>query len=376
MKNILKNHIHHIILAITILSLTAQLIWWFIFLQQSITTQYSLKEQNLVLQMDRIAEQFRHGERVSPQPGILENDTQFEILPKAPSPTPIYRSIKSGPDSMIIRIRPQVLAALKDEFSRKKVMIFGESSFLAVIILLGFIFLYNYVRLERRANREVKKFWERVTHELKTPLTGVKAYIESVTPENMSSPRFWEMRDQALKLAHAQEAQIERMLDISKIKQQHTRLKCRSINLNRWLDDFLTTYMAGLQKVDIKIRQTGETIRIKANPSGLKIILDNILDNAIKYCPQPIVLSLTTGFRKRRAIISITDNGPGVEPRFAKKIFEAYKSVDCGLPLHKHGSGMGLSIARDVARKMGGDLQAGNLKERHGLELQLFLKLD
>ena len=374
MKNILKNHIHHIILVITILSLTAQLIWWFIFLQQSITIQHSLKKQNLVLQMDLIARQFQRGERTFTETGPLKDDPRYEILSGRAPAEPTSRAFKSGAESKHIRIRPHVFAALKKEFSRKKAMLFVESSFLAIIILLGFIFLYNYVRMEKRSNREVKKFWERVAHELKTPLTGLKAYIESAIPENVSAPKFWEMRDKALKLAEEQEAQIERLLEISNIKNQQTRLKCRSLDLNRWLDEYLTTYVVSLRKINVRIQQTADTIRIRANPSGLKIILDNILDNTAKYCPQPIILTLTTGLKKRRAFLSITDNGPGVEPHLIKQIFQAYKSSNDRLPLKKRGSGMGLSIARDVARSMGGDLQASNREKWPGLELRLLLK--
>jgi signal transduction histidine kinase len=376
-KNLLKHHLHHFILALSILSLTALLIWWTIFLRQSISNQRLLKERNLILQMETIAVRIQNGSGTTLTPGIFGSDPRFEIIESGGPSTPTSRTLPSGDGPLTIRIRPQVLNNLEEEYSKKKIMLQGESTFLAVLIFLGFLFLYNYIRLERRANREVRKFWERVTHELKTPITGLRAYIESVTPENVSSPKFWDLREQAMKLIGEQELQIEAMLNISNIKRRQTGLNLSPLDFNAWLDQYIVAHALDVPAINIEVKPTDtESLRVKANRHGLKIIMDNILDNALKYCPEPVVLSIAVGLRKRKAVISISDNGPGVERDKLDKIFQSYESFGSDSGPVSRGSGMGLAIARDVARKMRGDMKARNHPDGRGLELLLSLRLD
>ncbi len=112
---------------------------------------------------------------------------------------------------------------------------------------------------------------------------------------------------------------------------------------------------------------------VRADVNALKVILDNITDNAIKYCASSPVLQVDCIGYENNAVIVIKDNGPGFRPHFIKTIFEAYKHLDEELPIKHQGTGLGLYISRQLARKMGGDLEAYSEGEGQGAEFRIIL---
>ncbi len=112
---------------------------------------------------------------------------------------------------------------------------------------------------------------------------------------------------------------------------------------------------------------------VQADINVLKVILDNITDNAVKYCASSPVLQVDCICYENKAVIVIKDNGPGFRPHFIETVFEAYKHLDEKLPVKRRGTGLGLYISRQLARKMGGDLEAYSEGEGKGAEFRIIL---
>ncbi len=110
---------------------------------------------------------------------------------------------------------------------------------------------------------------------------------------------------------------------------------------------------------------------VRADVNALKVILDNITDNAVKYCASSPVLQVDRIGYENKAVIVIKDNGPGFHPNFIDIIFEAYKHLDEELPVKRRGTGLGLNISRQLVRKMGGDLEAYSEGEGKGAEFHI-----
>jgi two-component system OmpR family sensor kinase len=120
-------------------------------------------------------------------------------------------------------------------------------------------------------------------------------------------------------------------------------------------------------------QDANEDIKIRADAHAVRTILDNIVDNAVKYCPPGLVLKVRVFTEGRKAVVEISDNGPGFASDMAEKIFEAYKYRADQLPGTNHGTGMGLCISRKLARRMGGELKASGKKGDTGARFLLFL---
>ncbi|MEN9225849.1 MAG: HAMP domain-containing sensor histidine kinase [Thermostichus sp. HHBFW_bins_43] len=96
---------------------------------------------------------------------------------------------------------------------------------------------------------------------------------------------------------------------------------------------------------------------VQADPRALRQVLDNLIDNACKYTPAPgeirLAVSLQTHSQPNSVSISVCDSGPGIHPENLERIFDPFFRVDPSKP----GQGLGLAISRDLATRMGGQLQ-------------------
>ncbi len=253
-------------------------------------------------------------------------------------------------------------------------MLVGEAGVLILVVFVSSVFLYRFIRLERRTAREVKVFFERSAHEIKTPISGIKAFLENLKAGAVDSKNLMSYVDMALRTVKRQEQLAENILSGYKLEERKIRLKCTGLDLAAFVEDYLDENSFRFTEAKIIFNyKKKKRITVKADTNALKVILDNITDNAIKYCDCSPVLKVDCIISGAKAVVVIKDNGPGFKPHFHETIFNAYKQLDEELPVKRQGAGLGLYISRKLARKMGGDLEAHSEGEGKGAEFRVIL---
>ncbi|MCK4761553.1 MAG: HAMP domain-containing histidine kinase [Candidatus Aminicenantes bacterium] len=377
-KTIIKNHGHRFIFGISILLLALLAAWWSVFLNQSIEKQRTLHRENLTAALDLLALQIVSGQKEPPQAGIFKPDERFEIAACKGTGEKFSRPLHPICPHLCIRVRGWVLFHIDDEFRRKKFMLIGESGLLVLLLLLSSIFLFKFIQLEKRSTKEMEEFWGRVTHEIKTPITGVKAFLQSLKNRSLDEDQLPAFVDMALSQVEKQEQLAENILAGSTLRRKNLVLHMVDVDLEQFLAAYFEEHALHLSdaKVDFTgAAPPGQHITAVADTNALKIILDNITDNALRYCSPGLILK--AGFSKQgaKAVIRISDNGPGFKAAAAKNIFKAFKCLDSELPDTVHGSGMGLFISKQLAEKMGGHLEAVSEGEGKGARFSIYLDL-
>ncbi len=131
------------------------------------------------------------------------------------------------------------------------------------------------------------------------------------------------------------------------------------------LKDFFDRWMAttGLVRnpdvVNLIFAPQSEGACVFADPDALRVIVDNLIDNALKYTQEkPLELDIRITETRKTLKLAFSDNGPGFDPKLTHNLFEAFRRLTPELPDGSHGTGMGLHISRQLARAMGGDLTA------------------
>jgi signal transduction histidine kinase len=200
-----------------------------------------------------------------------------------------------------------------------------------------------------------------ITHDLQTPLTRLRLRLEKVDDHAL--------RDKLIHdLSHTQTIvreglELARSMDVTELLQP--------LDLDSLLDSVCADAADAGQNVTLT-RKPGLTIM--ARPTALRRCLTNLIDNAVKYGRFAEVSALEglDAQERQTAVISVRDGGPGIAPDQLQKVFEPFFRSEPSRSRETGGTGLGLTIARNIARQHGGGIELVNLAEG-GFEARLIL---
>lgn len=226
---------------------------------------------------------------------------------------------------------------------------------------------------QRRAARVARQrvsFVNRVSHELRSPMTNILLnldVIEDAVPERVRG-RLALVREEAARLSRL----VENVLTFSRREQgsfhlHHTRCRPAAV-----VDDVVRQFEPALQRRGIQVKRSheGEAGEAMLDADALAQITANLLSNVEKYAPDADV-SVRSVQRAGTFSLTVTDGGPGIAAGGAERIFEPFWRADDRVQAGVSGAGLGLSIARDLARLMGGSLTLLTTDPGAAFELRL-----
>ncbi len=278
--------------------------------------------------------------------------------------------------------RWRIRAALSDVSSGRdagrSVLAVGGTLFGLLLLCLagGGLALLRAARRERLDALRKTDFVDNVSHELKTPLSGIRLSAELLAEGRLpDGPR----RDKAVRSILAESDRLDRLvsnlLDFGRLERGRRRFDLGKVDLGELLEEMRNAQCEmrngagagpdGIAHCAFRIAHCERGLAALADPDAVRRILSNLFDNAAKYAPgaPPEVSVRAAGTARsessphRSAIeIVVADRGPGVPPGLEEKVFERFFRADDSLARRANGSGIGLSLARGLARGMGGDL--------------------
>lgn len=229
----------------------------------------------------------------------------------------------------------------------------------AAILVSGTLLLRQARRSEEEAVQKIS-FVSNVSHEFKTPLTTIRLYSELLEQGRVSDEG---KRQDYLRTIGRETQRLARLvnnvLDFSRLEQGQKRFELAEINLVEELAALCATHEPRVADSGLVLRRelpdSGGVV--KADRDAVGQIVINLLDNACKYAAAggevTVSLVMRTG---GGAEVRVSDRGPGVPAEHRSRIFHKFHRVDETLTREKDGAGLGLSIARQLARGMGGEL--------------------
>jgi len=369
----LRQRGHHLLFVITLLSLTALVGWWAVFIYNSIHREHHGAQEERVFRARAYALTLGHQAEPAPRPGPLPEDDRFEIVPAAAAAADAVVMQPYWPE-YAVQTRPEVVAASEDKFRRRSLMVIGEGALLALLILISTFMLYRLIHEERRSARELQEFWSRITHEIKTPITGLRAFLETLKTQDLSREELEPLVNMALRQVDRQQQLAQNILVGQRLERDTARLNPTPLAMGAFLERFVSGHHSQFGERIRLQRPAPDDVWVLADPDAVHVILDNLTDNAFKYAGDDLALLIRLTADSEQAQVSVCDNGPGFDPAQAENLFEAFRRFPEELPAGQHGTGMGLYISRSLARKMGGDLTGTSAGPRQGACFQLTLK--
>lgn len=218
---------------------------------------------------------------------------------------------------------------------------------------IGALVVLNDVTMMRRLEKVRTDFVANVSHELKTPVTSIKGFVETLLDGAMNDPedakRFLRIIDRQSNRLHAI---IDDLLILSKLEQQQSdEISFQSTKINKVLSDAVQLCEIKRKQKDIEVEvNCDNSLRANINGPLIEQAMVNLLDNAIKYSDEGSDIQLSAQRLNGHIVIKVRDHGQGIESNLLPRLFERFYRVDKARSRNMGGTGLGLSIVKHIVQ--------------------------
>ena len=224
----------------------------------------------------------------------------------------------------------------------------------------GIVVVLHDVTRIRQLERIRRDFVANVSHEIKTPLTSIKGYIETLLDGAMDDSR---AKTRFLKKISANADRLVSLVqDIISLAQIENIDEHLVLSEQRWypvIEQVLAEQDSEIQRKNLSVQVEGETdCFVFGDRDSMVQVLDNLISNAVRYSQTDGNLKLTLSRDATHTRLEVRDNGPGISPIHLGRIFERFYRVDKDRSRQLGGTGLGLAIVKHLVQKMSGDVRA------------------
>jgi len=223
---------------------------------------------------------------------------------------------------------------------------------------IGALIVLNNVTRLRRLENIRRDFVSNVSHEIKTPVTAIKGFVETLRDGAVTNP---EDAERFLKIIEKHvdrlEAIIKDLLNLSKIEQESEKegIALAESRISKILQRALQVCHMGAADKEINIEITcADSIVAKIDPSLIEQAVVNLLDNAIKYSDVGGIVRVEAAQEEGEVIIALQDQGCGIDKKHLPRLFERFYRVDKARSRQLGGTGLGLAIVKHIVQAHGG----------------------
>lgn len=238
----------------------------------------------------------------------------------------------------------------------------GVGAAALILLVLAAYFYAEYTRDLREAARRVH-FVTQVSHELKTPLTNIRLYAELLAEQlaDDDSGSVPENAGERLSVIVSESERLTRLINniltFSKQRRGALVLEKVSLDVDETISALLGQFAPALKAKNLAVRfERGAASPVSVDKDAFGQIIANLISNVEKYASGGGEVSISSAQEAGKTTIAVADRGPGIPPEHRAKIFDPFYRVSDRLSEGVSGTGIGLTIARDLARLHGGDL--------------------
>lgn len=238
----------------------------------------------------------------------------------------------------------------------------------------GLIIVFQDITNEHKLDNIRKEFVANVSHELKTPITTIKSYTETLIDSELD-------RDLSEKFLGVIDSECDRMarlvrdlLQLSNLDYKKTKWEKKDVVLEEAIKDSIVkldlSFKEKNQKVNLNLEE--DLPKITVDKDGIEQVILNLLSNANKYTEVNGEIDVSCYMEDKKVIITIKDNGIGISEEDQKRIFERFYRVEKGRSRELGGTGLGLSIAKEIVEAHNGSLSlCSRLNEGTEISIEL-----
>ncbi len=227
-------------------------------------------------------------------------------------------------------------------------------------VIEGAVAVFHDITALRNLENVRKEFVANVSHELKTPLTNIRGYAETLLNGALDSPEMAKkfvvkISEHALIL----QALVEDILKLSEIESGRVELKKEPMDVALFAQELFDRFQPSFleKKIQLHLILPKTPTKLLSDKMALSSILSNLIDNALRYTDSggEVIIEVLSQ-PENRCLFSVKDTGVGIAEPDRKRIFERFYRVDKSRTRHSGGTGLGLSIVKHLVLLLGGEI--------------------
>lgn len=272
---------------------------------------------------------------------FTDNCKLKKIMNKALTPgLPCFEEIELIPKERILRVHINPIKNTDDN-------------------IVGAVMIVRDITKIKKLEKMRTDFVANVSHELKTPLTSIKGFIETLLDGAYKNPK---LSKRFLKIIAIETSRLNRLildlLDLSQLETNRIKLNITVVDIKTMLDEIEIIFGNRFEEKEIKFLKLlpEDLSKVKVDIDWLRQVFINLLDNALKYTPSNGQIWITAEDKDSKVKISVCDNGVGIPEDDLLRIFERFYRVDKARARKLGGTGLGLSIVKHILKAMGGEI--------------------
>ncbi len=266
-------------------------------------------------------------------------------------------AFRKGIKAQLLQIS-QELAGAVDSDSEEKVMVFTDSRAVQELCAQINRLLDRHQRMladYRRSEISSKKMLSNISHDIKTPLTVILGYLEII---RLNGGEQRELIDKVEARAKAVSDLVEQFFTLAKLEAGDMEIALSKLELCELCREVVLDFYEILSGKDyeVEVEIPEKTVYVQGNSDAIRRILNNLISNSLRYGSEGRYLGIFLHEDEKQVYIDVTDRGRGIEKDFAEHIFDRLFTMEDSRNRDIQGNGLGLTIARSLARQMGGDV--------------------
>ncbi len=223
----------------------------------------------------------------------------------------------------------------------------------------GVVVVFHDITELRRLEGVHKDFISNVSHELKTPLTSIQGYAETLLEEQTLPAVFRGFAEKIYRNARQLSEMIEELFSLSRLEQAERRLRLREVHFDSLVQDVAGEFQDQFEDKELELRVERKTRSdlFQAAEGYIRRVFRNLIENAVKYTEDGLI-TISMARKGDEFVFSVRDTGIGIAPEHLGRIFERFYRVDKDRSRRTGGTGIGLAIVKHIVKLHNGRVWA------------------
>ncbi len=247
----------------------------------------------------------------------------------------------------------QRLEEANDFRRRKEAQYIGEGAMFMLLIFVGAIFVYRATRKQLQLGQQQQNFMMAITHELKTPIAVTRLNVQTLQKRKLNEEQKQNILDKTLLETDRLNDLTNNILLASRMDEGKQVQHKEEVDFGKIIRDMAAQFEMRLPGRVFNVEMSG-SLTLPGDLLLLKIMLSNLLDNAVKYSGDQTLIGITATSANNQLGLQISDEGPGIPEGEKKKVFGKFYRMGNETTRHAKGTGLGLYLCQRIVNEHGG----------------------